>query len=149
MESDLDILYMAGNIISRLFQWHWFLFQTHPESTGIVRGSWHPVSVPALWRRLSVFGPWIVLEPIRRVFRGSCMTLGSLLVAITPLFGFGFCLSYSIKNNSLLDRFVRPCWYFLTLTEKFASARKYCYSTSPESIQGIVFSTRNGCVTVF
>ena len=41
------------------------------------------------------------------------------------------------------------CWYFLTLTEKSASARKYHCSTSPGSIQGILFSTRNGCVTVF
>ena len=41
------------------------------------------------------------------------------------------------------------CWYFLTLTENSASARKYRYSTSPRSIQGIVFSTRNGGVTVF
>ena len=42
-----------------------------------------------------------------------------------------------------------PCWYFLTLTEKSTSARKYRCSTSPRSIQGIVFSTGNGSVTVF
>ena len=41
------------------------------------------------------------------------------------------------------------CWYFITLAEKSASARKYRCSTSPGSIQGIVFSTRNACVTVF
>ena len=41
------------------------------------------------------------------------------------------------------------CWYFLTLTEKSASARKYRCSTSSVSIQGIVFSMRNGGVTVF
>ena len=41
------------------------------------------------------------------------------------------------------------CWYFLTLIEESASARKYRCSTSPGSIQGIVFSMRNGCVTVF
>ena len=41
------------------------------------------------------------------------------------------------------------CWYFFTLTEKSASARKYRCSTSPRSIQGIIFSTRNGCVIVF
>ena len=40
-------------------------------------------------------------------------------------------------------------WYFLTLTEKSASAQKYYCSTSPGSIQGIVFPMRNGCVTVF
>ena len=34
--------------------------------------------------------------------------LETLLAAATPLLGFGFCLSYSVKNNSLLDRFVRP-----------------------------------------
>ena len=41
------------------------------------------------------------------------------------------------------------CWYFLTLTEESASARKYHCGTSPGSIQGIIFSTRNGCVTIF
>ena len=41
------------------------------------------------------------------------------------------------------------CWYFLTLIEESTSARKYRCSTSPGSIQGIVFSTRNGCATVF
>ena len=41
------------------------------------------------------------------------------------------------------------CWYFLTLTEKSASARKYRCSTSPSSIQGIVFFMGNGGVTVF
>ena len=35
---------------------------------------------------------------------------------------------------------------FLTLIEKFASAQKYRCSTSPESIQGIIFSTGNGGV---
>jgi hypothetical protein len=35
-ESDLDVLYMDGNIISRIFQWNWFQAQIHPESTGIV-----------------------------------------------------------------------------------------------------------------
>ena len=40
------------------------------------------------------------------------------------------------------------CWYFLTLTEKSTSTRKYRCSISPGSIQGIVFSTRNGGVTV-
>ena len=44
--------------------------QIHPESMGIVRGIRHPVSVPALRRRLSVFGPCIVLEPIRDASRG-------------------------------------------------------------------------------
>jgi len=39
--------------------------------------------------------------------------------------------------------------YFLTLTEKSANTRKYCYSTSPGSLQGIVFSTKNGAVMVF
>ena len=43
----------------------------------------------------------------------------------------------------------RGCWYFLTLTVKSASAWKYHCSTSPGSIQGIVFSTGNGGVTIF
>jgi hypothetical protein len=36
-ESDLDVLYMDGKIISRSFQWHWFQDQIQPESTGIIR----------------------------------------------------------------------------------------------------------------
>jgi hypothetical protein len=35
-ESDLDVLYMDGKIISRSFQWNRFQDQIHPESTGIV-----------------------------------------------------------------------------------------------------------------
>jgi hypothetical protein len=35
-ESDLDVLYMDGNIISRSFQWNQFQAQIHPESTGII-----------------------------------------------------------------------------------------------------------------
>ena len=31
-----------------------------------------------------------------------------IIAAATSLLGFEFCLSYSVKNNSLLDRFVRP-----------------------------------------
>jgi hypothetical protein len=36
------------------------------------------------------------------------MTLETLLAAATSLLGFGFCLSYSVKNSSSIDRFVRP-----------------------------------------
>jgi hypothetical protein len=36
------------------------------------------------------------------------MTLETLLAAATSLLGFGFCLSYSVKNSSPRDRFVRP-----------------------------------------
>ena len=36
-ESDLDILYMVGKIISRHFQWNQFQVQIIAESTGIVR----------------------------------------------------------------------------------------------------------------
>jgi hypothetical protein len=35
-ESDLDVLYMDGKIISRSFQWNQFQAQIHLESTGIV-----------------------------------------------------------------------------------------------------------------
>ena len=41
------------------------------------------------------------------------------------------------------------CWYFLTLIEKSANARKYRCSTSPRSIQGIVFFIGNRGVPVF
>ena len=51
-----------------------------------------------------------------------------------------------LRNSSYPDV---GCWYFLTLIEKSASARKYRCSTSPGSIQDIVFSTRNGGVTIF
>jgi len=59
--------------------------------------------------------------------------------------------SIKLHNRDVNSVFRHPveCWYFLTLTEKSASARKYRSSTSPGSIQGIVFSTRNGCVIVF
>ena len=73
-ELDLDVLYMDGNIISRHFKWHYFQAQIQQESIGIVRTSWHPESDPALQRHLSVFGPCIVLEPIRGTSRASCAT---------------------------------------------------------------------------
>jgi hypothetical protein len=49
-----------------------------------------------------------VSGPIRGASKGSCMTLETLLAAATSLLGFGFCLSYSIKNSSPIDQFVRP-----------------------------------------
>jgi hypothetical protein len=54
------------------------------------------------------FGPCIVPWPIRGTSKGSCTTLETILAATTSLLGFGFCLSYSIKNSSPIDRFVRP-----------------------------------------
>ena len=54
------------------------------------------------------FGPCIVSGPIRGASRGFCTTLETLLATATPFLGFGFCLSYSAKNNLPLDRFVRP-----------------------------------------
>jgi hypothetical protein len=36
------------------------------------------------------------------------MTLETILAAATSLLGFGFCLSYSVKNSLPIDRFVRP-----------------------------------------
>jgi hypothetical protein len=54
------------------------------------------------------FGPCIVSGPIRGASKGSCMTLETLLAAATSFLGFGFCLSYSVKNSSPIDRFVRP-----------------------------------------
>jgi hypothetical protein len=46
--------------------------------------------------------------PIRGASKGSCTTLETILAAVTSLLGFGFCLSYSVKNSSPIDRFVRP-----------------------------------------
>ena len=70
---------------------------------------------------------------------------------LAPLHSAGQRLSLYVDDVSL---FIRPeeadlCWYFLTLIEKSTSARKYCCSTSPGSIQGIVFSTGNGSATIF
>ena len=73
-ESDLGALDMDGKIISRRFQWLWFQAQIHPESTGIVCGSWCPESVPVLRHCFWADGPCIVLEPNRGASRGSCMT---------------------------------------------------------------------------
>jgi hypothetical protein len=36
------------------------------------------------------------------------MTLETLLAAATSLLGFGFYLSYSLRNSSPIDQFVRP-----------------------------------------
>jgi len=36
-ESDLDVFYMDGKIISRRFQWHQYQSQIRPESMGIIR----------------------------------------------------------------------------------------------------------------
>jgi hypothetical protein len=54
------------------------------------------------------FGPCIVSGPIHGASKGSSTTLETLLAAATSLLGFGFCLSYSVKNSSPIDRFVRP-----------------------------------------
>ena len=58
--------------------------------------------------------------------------------------------SIKLHNRDVNSVFRHPveCWYFLTLTEKSASARKYRCSTSPRSTQGIVFSMRNEGVMV-
>ena len=90
--SDLYVLYMDRKIISRRLERNQFQAQIHQESTEIVWGNWHLASVPALRCRLLIFGPCIVLEPIRGASRGSCMTLGSLIAAATPLLGFDICL---------------------------------------------------------
>jgi hypothetical protein len=106
-ESDLDVIYMGGKIIPRSFQWHLFQAQIHPESTGIVCTIGHPESVPVLRCRLLVF--WAVYRgPIRGASKGYCTTLETLLAAATFLLVFGFSLSYSVKNSSPIDRFVRP-----------------------------------------
>ena len=46
-----------------------------------------------------------------------------------------------IYEKGFMDNYTlwTKCWYFLTLTEKSASAWKYHCSTSPGSIQCIVF----------
>ena len=98
-ESDLDILYMVRNIISRCFQWQQAQAQIHPDMMWIVQISWRPGSVLTLRRRLLVFGSCIVLGPIRGTSRGFCTTLETLLAAAIPLLGFGFCLDYSVKNS--------------------------------------------------
>ena len=42
------------------------------------------------------------------------------------------------------------CWYFLTFTDKICKRTKNTIvALHPKSIQGIVFSTGNGSVTVF
>ena len=71
--------------------------------------------------------------------------------ALQVFFQINFPKYLNIRSK---DHVIKPyrthqCWYFLTLTEKSASARKYRCSTSPRSVQGIVFSTGNGCVTIF
>jgi len=91
-ESDLGALGMDGKIISRRFQWLWFQAQIHPESTGIVCGSWRPESVPVLRHCFWADGPCIVLEPNRGLSRGPSTTLGSSLTATATSVGFGFCL---------------------------------------------------------
>ena len=56
----------------------------------------------------------------------------------------------SIKaiQESICGFLLDECWYFLTLTEKSASAWKYRCSTSPGSIQGIHEERRcNGFLT--
>ena len=98
-ESDLDILYMVRNIISRCFQWQQAQAQIHPDMMWIVQISWRPGSVLTLRLRLLVFGSCIVLGPIRGTSRGFCTTLETLLAAAIPLLGFGFCLDYSVKNS--------------------------------------------------
>jgi hypothetical protein len=82
----------------RPFQWFLFEAQIHLESSGIARAIWRSESVPALWRRILVFGPCIKLEPIR-VSRGSYMTLDSLNQSLPLSSGFGFCLDCSIDNS--------------------------------------------------
>jgi hypothetical protein len=44
-------------------------------------------------------------------------------------------------------RHQHTCWCFLAEAEKSTSTRKDRYSTSPESIRGIVFSQRNGIIS--
>ena len=55
-ESDLDVLYMDGKIISRYFQWNQFQAQIHPESTGIIETIGHPESIMVLGHHL--LGCW-------------------------------------------------------------------------------------------
>jgi hypothetical protein len=53
------------------------------------------------------------------------MTLETLLAAATSLLGFGFCLSYYVKNSSPIDRFVRPQLECLINHLQFS---RLCYS---------------------
>jgi hypothetical protein len=83
---------------------------------------------------------WLVLQSF---YNGLTTTFRANIVAAA---GGAFLDLTIAKAKELVEKM---CWYFITLTEKSASARKYRCSTSPGSIQGIVFSTGNGGVPVF
>ena len=84
-KSEFDDPHMDGKIISWSFYWRWFQAQTHSESSGIVRGSWHPESVPVLRHRNLAFGPCIFVEPIRGASRGEPRPLAAALIRVQVL----------------------------------------------------------------
>jgi hypothetical protein len=59
--------------------------------------------VPLFWPD----GSCIQLESIRDASSGSATTLDPIYL-VAAIILRGFCLSYSVKNSSSIDRFVRP-----------------------------------------
>jgi hypothetical protein len=80
-KSEFNNPYMDGKIISWSFYWRWFQVQSPSESLEIVRGSWHPDSVPVLRHRILAFGPCIFVEPIRGTSRGKPRPIPYISVA--------------------------------------------------------------------
>ena len=68
---------------------------------------------------------WLVLQSF---YNGLTMTFRANIDAVA---GGAFLDLTLAKAKELVEKM---CWYFLTLTEKSASARKYRCSTSPGSI---------------
>ena len=91
-ESDLDVLYMDGKIISRSFQWHRFQVQIHPESTGIAKQVDVQNLSGAATPSFGLLGRVPSLSPLG-ARPGFCITLQYLLIATTFLLEAGFCLS--------------------------------------------------------
>jgi len=72
------------------------------------------------------------------------MTLETLLAAATFLLGFGFCLSYSVKNSSPLDRFVRPQLECLIIHLQFSILCSFLFLlVSSIRRQGLAFMARS------
>jgi hypothetical protein len=81
-----------------------------PNSSRVDRNRLHKLTsricsgaVPLFWPD----GSCIQLESIRDASKGSAMTLDPIY-SVAAVILCGFCLSYSVKNSLLIDRFVRP-----------------------------------------
>ena len=100
---------MDGKLISWSLYWRWFQAQTHSESSGIVRGSWHPESVPVLRHRNLAFGPCIFVEPIRGATRRVLHDLNPLLAAATDIIRLLVWLRFILSRTVVaVHRFVKP-----------------------------------------